>query len=352
MSSSTHPKLTARRRLVSILSEEILSRSESDSFLIPSEHTLCRRFNISRVTVRLALSDLETKGLVYRKHGKGTFAHRRAARVQKGIAVLLKSSDAMERWPFSEIVRGMQGYLKSQHSPVTLLTLPPKEWTPELTNSLAGVVIFPEDVSSDDLEILKNWKLPFLFASKTSLPGPRIILGQTEAARVMTEKLLLLGHQRLALITGYHPNLDAPKREGICLALRSVGLDPGQMTEIAVSSNEEASLEAINAALKQRERPTGWIAFDDSFAAMLNFCARRQELSVPHDISIVSFHDFPYFRYLEPSLTTVRFEFFAAGRRAAESLYRTFLTGEKIEDIHFQPEYRTGQSVARSRGIF
>jgi GntR family transcriptional regulator of arabinose operon len=347
---SSSLKLTARKRLVSILSEEILSRSESDAFLIPSEHTLCRRFNISRVTVRLALSDLETKGLIYRKHGKGTFAHRRSARVQKGVAVLLKSSDAMERWPISEIVRGMQSYLKLQHSPVTLLTLSPKEWTSELTNSLAGVVIFPEDVFGDELEVLKNWKLPFLFASKTSLPGPRIILGQSEAARIMTEKLLLLGHQRLALITGYHPSLDAPKREGVCQALRSVGLDLMQMTEIAVSSSDEASLEAIGAVLKQRERPTGWIAFDDSFAAMLNFCARRQGLSVPKDISIVSFHDFSYFRYLEPSLTTVRFEFFAAGQRAAESLYRAFLTGEEIQDIRFEPGYRPGQSVARSRG--
>lgn len=347
MSSST--KLTARKRLVSTLSEEILSRPESDAFMISSEHALCRRFNISRVTVRLALSDLETKGLIYRKHGKGTFARGRSTRTQKGIAVLLKSSDAMERWPISEMVRGMQCYLRSQQSPVTFLTSSPKEWTQELTSSLAGVVVFPEDVSSDELEVLKNWKLPFLFASKTDLPGSRIILGQSEAARVMTEKLLMLGHQRLALVTGYHPGLDAPKREGVAQALRSVGLDPTQMSEVDISSGEEVSLMAINTLLKQRERPTGWIAFDDSFAAMVNFCARRQGLRVPDDISIVSFHDFSYYRYLEPSLTTVRFDFFGAGQCAAKSLLHAFLTGEGMQDIRFQPEYRQGESVARNR---
>jgi DNA-binding LacI/PurR family transcriptional regulator len=165
----------------------------------------------------------------------------------------------------------------------------------------------------------------------------------------MTQKLLMFGHQRLALVTGYHPSLDAPKREGVYQALRSVGLDPKQMTEVTVSSGEEKSLAAISAVLKQRNCPTGWIAFDDGFAAMLSFCARRQGLRIPDDISIVSFHDFPYFRYLEPSLTTVRFEFFAAGRRAAESLHHAFLTGEEMQDVRFQPEYRTGQSVAPNR---
>lgn len=317
--------------------------------MISSEHALCRRFNISRVTVRLALSDLETKGLIYRKHGKGTFAHGRSARAQKSIAVLLKSPDAMERWPISEMVRGLQGQLRSQQSPITFLAVSPKEWTQELSSSLAGVIIFPEGVSSDELEVLRNRKLPFVFAWKTDLPGPQIILGQCEAARVMTEKLLMLGHQRLALVTGYHPGLDAPKREGIGQALRSVGLDPLQMAEVDVSSGEETSLMAITELLKQRERPTGWIAFDDSFAAMVNFCARRQGLRVPDDISIVSFHDFSYYRYLEPSLATVRFDFFGAGQCAAGNLLHAFLTGQPMQDIRFQPEYRPGQSVARNR---
>ncbi len=80
---------------------------------------------------------------------------------------------------------------------------------------------------------------------------------------------------------------------------------------------------------------------------MVNFCARRHGLRIPQDISIVSFHDYSYFRYLEPALTTVRFEFFAAGQRAAET--HAFLTGETVKDVCFQPEYLTGQSMASNR---
>ena len=40
---------------------------------IPPEHELENEYNVSRVTVRRALSELTTKGLLERKQGKGTF---------------------------------------------------------------------------------------------------------------------------------------------------------------------------------------------------------------------------------------------------------------------------------------
>ena len=40
---------------------------------MPSEHTLCRDFSVSRITVRQALGDLQKEGLIFKVHGKGTF---------------------------------------------------------------------------------------------------------------------------------------------------------------------------------------------------------------------------------------------------------------------------------------
>src|SRR5271163_2668258 len=96
---------TARARLVAAVTEEILSRNEQNAFPIASEHQLCRRFSLSRVTVRLALSDLENRGLIYRKHGKGTFAHGRATRVHRYLGILMKSSASAGRRPIVEMLR-------------------------------------------------------------------------------------------------------------------------------------------------------------------------------------------------------------------------------------------------------
>lgn len=40
---------------------------------LPSERELVEMFKVSRSTIRLALSDLEQRGMIYRLHGKGTF---------------------------------------------------------------------------------------------------------------------------------------------------------------------------------------------------------------------------------------------------------------------------------------
>jgi len=106
--SKAAPLATARRHIVAVLAQEILNNPATDAFPIESEHQLCRRFGVSRVTVRLALADLENRALIYRKHGTGTFAHGRSARTYRHIGVLIKSPLTTENRPLAEILRGVQ----------------------------------------------------------------------------------------------------------------------------------------------------------------------------------------------------------------------------------------------------
>jgi len=347
----TNRSSTARARLVSALTEEILSNSEETAFAIASEHQLCHRFSVSRVTVRLALGDLENRGLIYRRHGKGTFAHGRSSRVHRNVGILMKSPQTAEHRPIAEIMRGAQMVLAPLRSAVVLVGMSPEQWRPELASGLSGVIVFPSGVTADELDILNDRKLPYIIAMKSSLPGPTLGFGQVEAARTMTKQLLQLGHRRIALLSGFEAGLDAPKREGIHDALREAGIDPAEVPEISAHDREGDVFQAAHDVLKLQPRPTAVIAFDDSLGSMVSFQARRNEgLQIPSDLSIVSFHDWPYLHYIEPALTTVGFDFFRGGQLAAQALDRAALTGERVADIVLHPTYRPGQSMGPAPG--
>jgi len=59
------------KKLILSLKEEIKNMKEGDR--IPSERQLCNIYNISRTTVRNAITDLEHQGFLERIQGKGTF---------------------------------------------------------------------------------------------------------------------------------------------------------------------------------------------------------------------------------------------------------------------------------------
>ena len=162
-------KPTARRHLVAELTSDILKHPGVEDFLIASEHQLCRSFGVSRVTVRLALGDLEHSGLIYRRHGKGTFAYGLSTRFRRCLGVLIKTSCALKDVRCVEIIRGAQAAMTAHRLSLILISTSPLEWRDEATRNIGGVIVLPQDVSADELAHLKSCNLPLLCIQESQL---------------------------------------------------------------------------------------------------------------------------------------------------------------------------------------
>jgi GntR family transcriptional regulator len=67
------PGTSLHRQLFVILRDQILRGVYAPGAVIPNEEALCAQFGVSRITVRRAVSDLETHGMLEKRHGRGTF---------------------------------------------------------------------------------------------------------------------------------------------------------------------------------------------------------------------------------------------------------------------------------------
>jgi GntR family transcriptional regulator len=95
MSSELRAGVPLHEQISSHLREQIAEGTLAPDEQLPSENELCKRFGVSRVTVRRALQTLEADGLIYRRQGLGSFVSDR--RVHQGLVRLTDFAQDMER---------------------------------------------------------------------------------------------------------------------------------------------------------------------------------------------------------------------------------------------------------------
>jgi GntR family transcriptional regulator len=81
------------RQLTRWLEAEMAAGRLGPGERLPSEHTLVRRFGVSRSVVRVALAELGKAGLIFSRHGSGSFVS--PGKIDKPIATLTSWRSAM-----------------------------------------------------------------------------------------------------------------------------------------------------------------------------------------------------------------------------------------------------------------
>ncbi|HSI85774.1 MAG: GntR family transcriptional regulator [Candidatus Methylacidiphilales bacterium] len=331
---------TARQNVAANLTREILAGNYSAAQPMPSEHQLCQRFGVSRVTVRLALGDLQNRGLIYRRHGKGTFVYPPSHMPVKPVGMLVLGLEMAAWQEISCIMKGAFAHLHSRGSHLMVLGSAPKSWTSEVAPGLSGVIVVPLGVGAEDLANIRQRGLPYvIFATSSLTSGPSLRLNLQQSAEELTRRMLALGHRRFALLTTANP-LDEMRRDGIRAALASASLPAGALIEASCGPRGDAADEVLDqllgasavrdGAASPAGRPTAIIASNQSLGLHAWTTAQVKGLRVPQELSIAAFlvDGAQKVRGLSGMLGN----FTACGNEAAARLGRAFLEGIPVED--------------------
>src|SRR5689334_1268829 len=81
--------------VVDALRREIEIGRFAETQLLPPERELCELLDVSRTTLRKAIADLIAEGVLYHRHGSGTFIHRATPRVEQPSSRLTSFTEDM-----------------------------------------------------------------------------------------------------------------------------------------------------------------------------------------------------------------------------------------------------------------
>jgi Transcriptional regulators len=189
-----------------------------------------------------------------------------------------------------------------------------------------GLIVPDTLLSEAALASLEERAFPFVVIGESGDGKvPCVDADNFRSGEIAARHLLEVGYERVAYIGGRDDGLTVDRIAGARAALPSL---------LVFLSGEgrggaEGGRALADAALSSAPRPEALICADNYIAAGALEAARRRGLSLPRDLGLVSFDDYPLAPYLFPSLTAVRLDLVEIGRRAAAILLRR-IRGEPV----------------------
>lgn len=216
----------------------------------------------------------------------------------------------------------------------------------------AGGLYAQADAPHGHYRLLARRRLPvvLLNASVPDLPFPRVSCDDAVAVEQAWRHLVSLGHERIGLVLG--PADHQPSQRKLAAARAAAAAGGRELPEEHVIRAMYAMEGGQAAAARLLERGvTAAICASDLLALGAVRAARRRQLAVPGEFSVVGFDDSSLMTCTNPPLTTVRQPIEAMSRAAVELLSAQF-GGREVahEELLFEPELVVRESTGAAPG--
>lgn len=348
--NKTENALSLHQQLTNYFREHILSGHLTEGTRLPTELELAAEHQISRDTIRKALSQLVEEGLLERIQGRGTFVHHSIggtfvnrsivgttlgapSAFDKRIAIILNRPPTAQL--NMNILISVEQALKlsGYHVSFTYAEEDQAQQARDIARFRAdhvkGLIIFPVSDTAYDEAIwqLQEEHFPLVLIDRyypdlrVDYVGPDNVNGGFRA----TEHLLILGHQRIGFchthIETLHTTSVHDRWEGYRKALEEygIGYDESLIVPNKLVSKADA-LKSYVELLQRPDRPSAIFAVNDLVALDILQAARLCNLRVPEDVALVGFDNLSFASHIHPPLTTVAQPLVDIGLRAGNLL--------------------------------
>ncbi|WP_416731281.1 LacI family DNA-binding transcriptional regulator [Fictibacillus sp. JL2B1089] len=196
-----------------------------------------------------------------------------------------------------------------------------------------GIVMLYSRVDDRIMCYLQEQKFPFTVIGKPFKNAESITHIDNDnfkAAQEMTEYLISLGHERIGFVGG---NLNLvvtiDRLLGYEKAIRNAGLPYKDEYIVHEEFLKEGGQEAVKELLALKEPPSALLVIDDVMSFGVLSTLNELGVTVPDDISLLSFNNVMLSELSSPSLSSVDINIFKLGYEAAKGLLECIQCPEK-----------------------
>ncbi len=202
--------------------------------------------------------------------------------------------------------------------------------------TVRGAIIFSSKLPEVDRRSLANANLPIIsmLFDMSDAGLSSVVTNDREAVRDATAELIRLGHRRFLYLAGPEGNYhDVERYSGVIEALEAAGMSGAAVVRsggnLDYQHGFDIGLQAAEDFAALAAKPTAVIATSDDMA--ISFMSRMQQtgLTIPADLSIVSFDGSPVCAFCSPPLSTIEQPVEEMGQAAVALLLAAMEQAEK-----------------------
>ena len=308
---------------------------------LPSENQLSEQYQISRHTVRKALSILIQEGYIVAEHGRGTFCSDRMSHLKKSknIAVI---TTYISDYIFPRLIQGMDKVLTENGYSIILKntansrTREAKVLEDILTKDIDGLIIEPSKSQilcrhMNLYQLLDDYQIPYVFIQgvySQMREKPHILMDDCRGGYLAAKYLLDLGHENLVGIFKADDFQGRERHKGYVKALQEAGYyyDPDRVIWYHTEDRKAKPGVSVKALLEQGTQVDGIVCYNDQVALDVIRAVQECRRQVPEDISVIGY-DNSVMAAGGAGLTTIAHPQEKLGEMAAELLL------EKIREV-------------------